>query len=332
MSARQPGHLGAWLSALADGQLPPAQTEKALAHVAACPECAAGLEAEREARRALAAAADVTAAPDLADRLMALSASVPPTAGDPLRERPAGPGQVGAARTAAFTAPLSGDLMAVARRRRVRRALSAGVGGIGVAAAALFAAGDVPVVVPDPAPAEALTLLARTGPDVGAAGDDVLGLAVSTVAPAEDPDARDASALQWVADQGWVRPAAVPAGLDVSTLRLVGAEATVLEIDLAGAVGHVVAREQRGRLDAALAEGRAELLGGRRVAVLSTEPWHVAWQSGDVVVDVAADVPRDVLETVVAGFPADRYDAGVLPRIARGWSTLRGAMAGPADG
>ncbi|QAY62029.1 zf-HC2 domain-containing protein [Xylanimonas allomyrinae] len=321
--ARQPGHLGDWLSPLADGQLAPAQAERALAHVAVCPACAAGLEAEREARRALATAADVAVSPGLNDRLMALSASVPSAAGDPLRERSDGPWPVGGPGAAAFTAPLSGDLMAVARRRRSRRVLAAGLGGIGLAAAALFAAGDLPVVVPDPAPAEALTLLARTGASGDAAGDVVLGQASSIRS-----GAWDAAALAWVTEEGWVPPASLPAGLGVSTLRLVGADATVLEIDLEGSAGHVVAREQRGRLDGTLAGGRTERIAGHTVTVLSTEPWHVAWQAGDVVVDVAADVPRDVLEAVLAAFPSDGYDAGVLPRIARGWDTVRTAVAG----
>jgi hypothetical protein len=312
-------HLGAWLSPLADGQLPPAQAERALAHVAACRTCAAGLEAERAARMALAAAADVDAAPDLADRLMALSATVPPTAGDPLRERRVG--AVGA--PAAFVAPLTGDLAAAARRRRVRRGIGIGVGGAGLAVAALFAAGAAPVVVPDPAPAQALTLLARTSADATAAGDDLLGVGLASTAT-------PGSALGWVSEHGWAGPAALPDGLEMTTLRLLGEDAQVLELDLAGTSGHVVVREQRGRL-APPEDAVEEALGGRTVTVLSTEPWHVAWQAGDLVVDVAADVPRDVLESVLAAFPADGFDGGVLPRIARGWTTVRSAVVSPVQ-
>ncbi len=306
-------HLGDWLSPLADGQLPPAQAERALAHVAVCRTCAAGLEAERAARAALASAADVAVAPDLADRLMALSETVPPTAGDPLRDRPAGaPGPA-----AGFDPPLTGDLAAASRQRRVRRGIGLGIGGMGLAAAALFAAGEVPVVVPDPTPAQALTLLARTAPGGNAAGDDL-----SATFASASPDA----ALLWVSEHGWAGPGVLPDGLEVSTLRLVGEDAQVLELDLAGAAGHVVVREQRGLL-APVPDATQDVLGGRTVTVLSTAPWHVAWQAGDVVVDVAADVPRDVLEAVLAAFPADRFDAGVLPRIARGWTTVRTAVA-----
>jgi anti-sigma factor RsiW len=115
-------HLGSWLSPLADGQLPPAQTERALAHVAVCARCAAGLAAERSARLALAAATEVTVAADLADRLMALSATVPPAAGDPLRERPAPSWPTPQARPT-LAGPLAGDV--VGTRKGLRRWLGA---------------------------------------------------------------------------------------------------------------------------------------------------------------------------------------------------------------
>ena len=75
-------HLGTRLSALADGQLAPAATERALAHVAGCPQCAAELTAARAARRALAAADDVTPAPDLTARLLSLG-TLPTAPGTP---------------------------------------------------------------------------------------------------------------------------------------------------------------------------------------------------------------------------------------------------------
>ncbi|WP_162177339.1 zf-HC2 domain-containing protein, partial [Actinotalea ferrariae] len=40
-------HLGSRLSALVDGQLPPAAAERALEHVATCPACADELRAAR---------------------------------------------------------------------------------------------------------------------------------------------------------------------------------------------------------------------------------------------------------------------------------------------
>ena len=68
-------HLGTQISALADGRLGLAGTERALGHVAACPECAAELAVTRAARAALADAMDVPVAGDLALRLLALSSA-----------------------------------------------------------------------------------------------------------------------------------------------------------------------------------------------------------------------------------------------------------------
>jgi len=67
-------HLGSQLSALVDGRLSVAATERALAHVAGCGQCADELAAARLARSALAAAAtdEVPQAPDLAARLLSL--------------------------------------------------------------------------------------------------------------------------------------------------------------------------------------------------------------------------------------------------------------------
>ena len=68
-------HLGSRLSALADGQLPPAVAERTLEHVAGCAECAAELQAARTARQALWAADDAPPPPELTARLLALGAT-----------------------------------------------------------------------------------------------------------------------------------------------------------------------------------------------------------------------------------------------------------------
>lgn len=377
-------HLGSWVSALADGQLPPEAAERALAHVAVCAQCAAELDAARAARRALADACDVEAAPGLTARLLALSASIPPTTGDPLRDAPRPAGHRPEPAVAPWEGPLTVDLAAAARRRRLCRLAAAGAGSVAVVAGALFAAGDLPVVVPDPSPQQVLTLLGRTAPDEAAEGQDVLpqirraaggtgpqasagpgagrtagevaaraaaGAGLADVAASgrlvrggDGGDGGDAGAagaapagevldqavLAWVSEHGWVPPRGLPEAVDVTAVRLLGPRGQVLELDLTGPQGHVVVRQQAGRLPAGSTAPAVELgLADRRVQLLSTEPWHVAWQAGDVVVDVAADVPHEVMTQVVAAFPADGYDAGVLPRIARGWSTVTGALPEP---
>jgi hypothetical protein len=84
-----------------------------------------------------------------------------------------------------------------------------------------------------------------------------------------------------------------------------------------------VVRERPGQL----AQDGAGGTGG--VQVLASEPAHVAWQSDDMVVDVVADAPDEVLTQLVASFGEHGYDAGVLPRIARGWHTVTGVIESP---
>lgn len=319
------GHLGDLISALADGQLSPAETEKALCHVTTCRLCARELDTARAARRALSSAADVTPDPALTARLMALQASIPPTGEDPLRRPLLGPDPLSAPawQTASFTgsfagsARFDGSIDRPARRRRTARIAALGVGGVGVLGLALFSLGDMPVVSPQLSAQTSMTMLGRTGPDDVAAGQDVL--ATFDEAPADVT----AAALDWAEDNGWVAPADLPSGYTVSAMRLVGDKGQTLEIDLTGPGGRAVVRERAGRL----AHGDDVTPGG--VQVLATEPTHVAWQSDDMVVDVVAEAPEEVLTQLVASFGEHGYDAGVLPRIARGWHTVTGAIESP---
>lgn len=313
------GHLGPWVSDLADGQLDAASTERALVHVAGCARCAAELDAARSAHRALAAACDVAPDPALTDRLLALSASIPSTTGDPLRDRGRATGWE---RPAAWEPTLSGDLGA-RRRTRTRRLVAVGAGGVGVLGVTLFVLGQAPVVSPDPSRVAALSLLA--GAEQG--GADAASARATT-----------AESLSWLAEHGWAAPAALPAGYEVAALRTDGCAATdgsdtdSVELDLSGPDGSAVVCLRQGRLaDAAAAAPAGE--GVLRVhdhdlRVLSSDPWHVAWQAGDTALDVTADVPAEALAELVAAFPgsAEGDDAGVLHEISRGWTTMTGAL------
>ncbi|MFD6137668.1 zf-HC2 domain-containing protein [Isoptericola sp. NPDC060257] len=323
------GHLGAWVSDLADGQLDAAATERALAHVAGCPRCATELDAARAAHRALAAACDVAPDPELTNRLLALSASIPSATGDPLRDRGR---SADWERPRAWEPSLSGDLGS-RRRHRTRRLVAAGAGGVGVLGVALFVLGQAPVVSPDPSRVAALTLLADAEPG----GHDVAAGRAAT-----------ADALAWLADHGWSAPAALPDGYAVTALRTDGCagdggpDAAAVELDLSGPDGSAVACLRQGRL-ADLGTAVAGTTGGATdgstgglavrghdVRVLSADPWHVAWQSGDTVVDVATDVDADALAELVAAFPGSAAgdDTGVLREISRGWTIMTGAMSG----
>ena len=338
-------HLGCWVSDLADGQLDAAATERALAHVASCARCAADLEAARAAHRALAGARDVAPDPALTERLLALSASIPPSDGDPLRDQ-------GGSRTWERRTPweptLTGDLHARRRRQRRVRATIVGTGGVGMLGVVLLVLGQGDVVAPDPSRSAALSVLA--GASAAAPGG---GAAWSGATDRQ----RTEAAHDWLTDQGWAPFADLPSGYEVRALRLVsgagegpasdlltapvalaeaqgtsgggtGPARRVVELDLDGPDGAVVVRQRAGQLADVATAGGLEVP-GHDVQVLSDDPWHVAWQAGEVTVDVTADVPQDVLTQIVAAFPGGGYDAGVLPQLSRGWTTVTGALSRP---
>ncbi|WP_277209013.1 zf-HC2 domain-containing protein [Isoptericola croceus] len=295
------GHLGDLVSALADGQLGPTDTHRALGHVAACPLCAAELESARAARRRLTQACDVVPTPELTERLLALSASIPPVDRDPLRA----PDRDTTWQTPeAWRTTLTGDLAGTARRRRRHRLALVGAGGAGVLGCALFVLGQAPVVSPEASRAAALSTLA---------GTDEVSTSVT-----------DEIALD---SEGYVAPGALPTGYQLAAVRTDG---KLVEIDLTGPEGLVVVRERPGRLDdVVVSDMMLDVPGRGNVHVLTRDPWHVAWQAGDMVVEATTDAPHDVLVDVVAAFPDDDYDAGVLPRITRGWTTVTGALTRP---
>jgi len=156
-------HLGDLLTALADGQLSPAVTEKVLEHVAVCRPCAAELAAERRARQVLAQA-ECEVPRGLAARLRTI-------AEQPL---PAEPARHPSLRTAALVS-------------------LGGVLGAGVLASALFVAGSPREVRPSFTDASALSTLG-TAPDAPAAAAVVLG-ASRTDVPAGDFTVTSRSAL-----------------------------------------------------------------------------------------------------------------------------------------
>lgn len=202
----------------------------------------------------------------------------------------------------AWRPTLTGDVAGAAHRRRRRRAVLAGAACAGVLGCTLFVLGQAPVVAPESSRAAALTTLAGAA---GTAGVQAVGTDLAA--------------------SGLVTPGALPDGY---TLAAVHVDGDVAEIDLTGPDGVVVVREQPGRLAQDVTD-RLVVADDRDVVVLSRDPWHVAWQDGDVVVEVTTDAPEDVLAGVVAAFPGHDYDAGVLPRLSRGWSTVTGAFTLP---
>ncbi|QZN86408.1 zf-HC2 domain-containing protein [Cellulomonas sp. C5510] len=363
------GHLGDRISALVDGQLGPAATERALVHVAGCPRCAADLAAARAARRVLSDADDVRPAGDLTARLLALGGC--PGTGDP-RRGPAGhaaPGRMdpfvppaGAARPSPAATGLvgllgggrgvlGGEVLGSGRvvgartgvtgrvlgrevlgsggvlggrgfpgpgqgRRRFRAAVGS-LTGLGMVAVGLFLLGDRPDVAPVTASRDALAVL----------GDAGAPAAVAVAAPSEPAvGATTQEYLDWMRAHGWTCPTEIPDGWAVTSVRERDGGRT-LEVDLSGPAGGVVVTEQHGQLDTGVLTAADQLdVAGRTVYVLSTAPWHAAWQSGDTVVEVVAAGTDPEVSAVVARFPGGEFDTGLPARLTRGWDTLTTAV------
>lgn len=127
--------LGDRVADLADGRMPPAEAERAFAHVAACPACRAALDAQRAVTSALDAAPAPAPSTDFLARLSAIpemagperSDAPVPTAAIPAQSGPAGVRPAGAAGVRPGTARRS--------RRRVVVATAAGAAVLAVAAA-----------------------------------------------------------------------------------------------------------------------------------------------------------------------------------------------------
>ena len=352
-------HLGSQVSALVDGQLSPAARERALAHVAVCPECADELTSARAARRALAAAFDVPMAPELTQRLLALGATSGVARGATRRDGSSRPPRsfphdsvplpgTGSGRRMPDGC-LHGDL--AARWWAPGRWLVATTA-VAIATGSLLTLGGLPDVTPDSHPAQALTILGKAGGasvprraqqdgsiQVGTtqsvARSVVAGLGSGPsvrVATADSPP--DAPDLQgpgadgrvdgWLRDHGWAPCGPLPQGYHVTALRLVPGGAGI-EVDLDGAHGLVVITQQRGRLAPHVVDAATPFeMDGASVHLLSRAPWHAVWQSGDIVVSLVAEVPSPALATVVGAYPPAPVDDGVPARIARGWAALAG--------
>lgn len=347
------GHLGDRVTALVDGQLSPAAAERALAHVTGCLRCSSDLAAARAARRVLSDVDDVHPAGDLTARLLALGAAGLPGAG---RTGPGGRDATGRGAMEPFVSPSDHGTAAFTERRTAgssrsslgggalggrqvfgglgghraltgtvtpaRRGLRVAVGsltGLGVVAVALFLLGDRPPVVPADESSAALALL----------GDSTVA-AVPVVSNGEPAaGASTEEYLSWMRARGWTCPATVPEGWAVTSVLLLD-EGASLALDLSGPEGDLVVTEQHGRLDlgALTAADRLDV-DGRSVYLLSTAPWHVAWQSGEVVVEVVSVDAVPGATTVVGQFPDADYDTGLPARLTRGWATLTAAVRLP---
>ncbi|MBO3086437.1 zf-HC2 domain-containing protein [Cellulomonas fengjieae] len=329
-------HLGSRISALVDGQLSVVETEKALAHVAGCPECCAELAASRAARRALASADEVAPTSDLTARLLSLAANADPCTGDPFappvrqsRDELASYG-VASGGLGAGSWRAGGSLRGDVNHRRSSVRIAAGsMAGLGAVAAMLFVLGERPDVVPTVHPGVDLGLLSQAVTADPSARDGATGAAARPAV--DDLEQSVPQTASWLRAHAWTFPSELPDGWSVTAVRWSGDDSSVLEVDVVGADGtSLVVTEQQGRLDTtALAGAPTDDVGGRQVHVLSYEPWHVVWQSGATVVQVVGSQSSPSAVTLVGAFPGGAYDDGVPARITRGWDTVTGALERP---
>ena len=341
------GHYGEWISAHVAGELSRAQEARLQVHLLQCAPCAREVAEERAARSLLLTSAGVEPSADLTARLVALGCAPRDAAATGTGTDEIAPG---AARRGATGAPLRAPRARSWGRRPVRRvelatlrpgddsptypaltgelgarrnvaavAVVAGVVGLGLGAGVLAVIGAPPRVVPSAHPAEALTTLSRTidaGAPVAALGG----------AAAVDPAATD-PVLAGLREDGWYVPR-LAAGMRLVGHHLDGEGR--LEIELGTAAGSLVLREQVGTLDRdALAQAPTVTWGAHTVHVLSQTPWHVAWQTGDLVLEAYGSEANPVAETIVTA-PDSDVDAPVAVgrRIARGWDSVLTVVSG----
>jgi len=303
-------HLGSQLSALADGQLAPEAAERALAHVAGCPECAEGLAAARAARAALSAAREVAPDPELTARLLALGTLRPEPVQPPrvARTAPLASAPMALPGTGAYRGSYDGSVLP---RKRSVLPVAAAVVALGLVSAAYVMGGEPDVSV-DGQPVAALSVLSAAA------------VAVSTPprGSGSPADPADVDLDAWLADHPWAVDVVVPQGHEVAAVRATDDE---LEVDLDGPDGLVVLRQLRGRLADV---GEVVQVAGRSVRQIAWSPTCLAWQSGNAVVTVVAEGSRAAVEPVVAAYPVQAYDAGAPARVGRGWQLLMTAWSG----
>ena len=174
---------------------------------------------------------------------------------------------------------------------------------VGLGVVGLSELGRPPLVNPDPERVSALGTLGLA-PVPG-----VVGVSATT---------GSASVLADLARGGWVVPARLPDGVSLASHRN---EHDVLELDLDTPAGPVVVVERRGTLAAELAQHTAVSVAGRKVYLLTSEPWHVATQVGDVVVEIYAPDDDGPALDVLASLEDDERSP-LVARVARGWSVL----------
>lgn len=101
---------------------------------------------------------------------------------------------------------------------------------------------------------------------------------------------------------------------------------TVAQVNLGERDNPIMVREQRGRLGTEQLDAvSTTTIAGRTIYVLSKEPLHMVWQSGEKVVDLVSPGQDRAVIDVIESYPNEEFPNGIERRIVRGWTKLSGA-------
>lgn len=318
-------HLGDRVTDLVDGRLSPDAAERAVAHLAGCPDCRAEVAAERAVRNRLATAAAPAPPDGLVDRLVRLGG-------------PTGPLPPRADRVPGIPAPAP---VPWPRRDPRRRSLAlAGAGALSAAVLGLVALtvlGSVAGTAPEPV----AVLADMPGRSVPAASTPAGSMPAeeldaeeldAEILGAEDLDAEELDALR---AEGWPCPPRLDDRLHLVQARSLLVDSNpVLQLTYSDGRATVSVIEERGRIGPADAAARVAVLdevlaAGARSGGGHHVPWHGVWQSGDVVVTVVADAPPEVLDRLVEVLPHRPADEpGLWDRVGQGADVVGALLSG----
>lgn len=101
---------------------------------------------------------------------------------------------------------------------------------------------------------------------------------------------------------------------------------TIAQVNLGERDNPIMVREQQGRLGTEQLDAVSTTrIAGRTVYVLSEEPLHIVWQSGERVVDLISPGQDRAVIDVIESYPNEELPNGIERRIVRGWTKLSGA-------
>lgn len=313
-------HLGALVSALVDDQLPPAAKERALAHLASCERCAEEVRDTRIAHKIMSNAAGTPALrSDFIDGLLHMAT----------QETPSGPNVYSSAENPFVThsAVPGGAYCGVLRKRgSAKQWIKYGsVFALGGACAAAFILGSRPTVSPR---TDADSIATRLSQLRSSASFNPLYEVTATQADGSKSGVDTTKLSVWLEKHGWAAPSALPSGVTITEVGFQAEKPNELEIVVNTPRGEILIVESRGVLDeSTIKDARTLTVDRGTVYVLSETPAHLAWQSGDTVIELHSTQSTDEILQFAGTFKAQNHDSGISARLVRGFTDLAGVVS-----